>query len=226
MTVDATGQTGQVDTGDASPQVGSALAPMDVSFSSAPHGSPVRCHAHNRKGGPCGRYASRGQAVCSAHGSRSPQALKAAAVRSITAKAAALVSANGIEPTTDPVEALLMVSGEMSALSSGLRERVAALGDITVTDKLGAQYVAAELSAYQSALRELGRILVAINRLGLMERRIDIEAERVRIMHEAVRRAIWSDAAGVEDYDAGVRIMQAIDVELRALPVAPTNSTD
>jgi hypothetical protein len=104
----------------------------------------------------------------------------------------------------------------MEALSSALRERVAERTNITTTDRTGSQDVIAELAAYERSLDRLARTLVAINRLGLQERHLDIEQAKLQLMAAAVRRAVYSEQAHL-DYDTGQRVLTAIATELEGL---------
>jgi hypothetical protein len=107
----------------------------------------------------------------------------------------------------------------MIALKDALADQVAHLTDVTVTDRTGAENVAAVLAAYERGLERVAKVLVSMNRLDIAARRVDVEAEKVRIVVEAIRRALWSDHAGL-DYDDSLRIMEAIDIEFSTLPVA------
>jgi hypothetical protein len=137
----------------------------------------------------------------------------------VTANAAALVAKQGYAPLDDPVEALLSVAGEMVALKDALANQVAALTEVTVTDRTGAENVAAVLVAYERGLERVAKVLVSMNRLDIQSRRVDIERARLELFADAVKRAVWSDVAGLE-YDQGLRVIDAVVIELGTLPVS------
>lgn len=65
---------------------------------------PVRCHARNRRGERCGRWATPACTVCRLHGSRAPWARRAAEARIATAlanKYAARYLARTPQPAVD-----------------------------------------------------------------------------------------------------------------------------
>jgi hypothetical protein len=47
--------------------------------------APVKCTAHNRHGEPCKKWAMNGQRICSKHGGKAPQNLRAASMRLLKA---------------------------------------------------------------------------------------------------------------------------------------------
>jgi len=153
--------------------------------------------------------------VCGHHGGRNPKAIARRDRDAITATAAALVASQEIEPTADPVASLLRVSGEMEALSTALRDKVGELQNLTVTDRLGSQDIAALLGAYMTALERSGRILVSINRLSLEERRYRPSKEKGKVLAEIVMRAVRSDTADI-DWQTQIRVQQAIGEEVEA----------
>jgi NAD(P)H-nitrite reductase large subunit len=114
------------------------------------------------------------------------------------------------------VEALLTIASETVGVVNALRERVSELHDLTVTDRTGAENVAAVLGAYERALDRAGRLLVSVNRLGLDERRVRIEEARFRPIADAVIRAIASPEADL-DFDQIERVRSAIATELATL---------
>jgi hypothetical protein len=181
---------------------------------------PTRCRGTVRSTGrQCRKYPIAGGTVCIKHGGAAPQVRHAAKRRVVNANAAALVARSGYDPVADPVEALLDTAGEMIALKDALADQVARLQDVTVTDRTGVESVSAVLAAYERGLDRLARTLVAINRLGIMERHVSIEEAKLQMMADAVRRAVYSHTANL-DYDTGQRVLEAIVVELQALPAA------
>jgi hypothetical protein len=195
---------------------GNAVASVDRLKAVEPHESR-KCHARNRHGKPCGRWAAPWQAVCASHGAKSGQAKRAARRREITAQAAAVVQDRGYAPMDNPVEALLDVAAETRGVSQFLRAEVGRLDDLTHVDKLGVENVAALLSAYRLALRDAGQLLVAVNRLGLDERRVRIEEAKLRPIVDAVVRALSSPEADL-DFDTIQRVRSAIADELTKIP--------
>src|SRR5208283_4603384 len=113
-----------------------------------------RCTATNRRGGRCGRAPVRGARVCSMHGGKAPQVIAAATGRVVEAGAARQLRAEGYEPTVNPVEELLSLGAEVTALKDVLRARVADLSEPewVTTSKLAVQDVRALVRAYERAL--------------------------------------------------------------------------
>lgn len=145
-----------------------------------------------------------------------PQVRNRAAQNVLLADSAALVARQGYEPVADPVEALLSVAGEMVALKDALAHQVAKLTDITVTDRTGAQNIAATLGAYERLLAQVAKTLTAINRLGLMERRINVEAVQAKILAEALQRAVFNPMAQLP-YDQAQLILRLASDEFKLL---------
>lgn len=202
-------------------EISNALLPADRAGLTRPiEAGPIRCSAIARRTGErCRKFPIRGANVCRSHGGAAPQVRRAAHRRLAEAEAARLVAQEGSSPTRDPIEALLRVCGEMESLSTALRNRVANLSDITNTDRTGAQDTVAELQAYERSLDRLARTLVAINRLGLEERRIAIQQRKADLLRECVTRAVFSAQADLS-YEQGHRVLQALATELRLLPIA------
>lgn len=202
--------------------VSSAHTPVNGGLLVAPkNDGQRRCTALARRTGTrCRRSPALGASVCSKHGGSAPQVKRAAARRVAEAGAAALVAASDITPTADPAIALLRVSGEMEALSSALRERVSRLNGISVTDRTGAQDVQAEVAAYERSLDRLARTLISINKLGLAQRRVEIEEARLRLVAQAVRNGVFSIEADLT-YEQADRVLTAIITEFDKLPITP-----
>jgi hypothetical protein len=198
-----------------------ALTPLNESEAIEPFDAGRRrCKATVRRTGVrCLKRPIRGGTVCGSHGGSAPQVRNAARRRDVTANAAALVAKQGYAPLDDPVEALLSVAGEMVALKDALANQVAALTEVTVTDRTGAENVAAVLVAYERGLERVAKVLVSMNRLDIQSRRVDIERARLELFADAVKRAVWSDVAGLE-YDQGLRVIDAVVIELGTLPVS------
>jgi hypothetical protein len=87
------------------------------------------------------------------HGGKAPQVVAAARTRVVEAQAARQLHAEGYEPSVNPVEELLALGAEVTALKDVLRARVAHLADDewVTKSKLAVEDVRAVVSAYVTA---------------------------------------------------------------------------
>jgi hypothetical protein len=184
-----------------------------------PSSGPSHCRATVRRTGEqCRRYPIRGGTVCPSHGGAAPQVRNAARRREVTAGAAALVAREGYRSLDDPVEALLDTAAEMIALKDALANQVAALTVVTVTDRTGAENVAAVLAAYERGLERVAKVLVSMNRLDIAARKVNVEEKQAEILAQALRRAVFSDRARL-DFDTAMTILAIASDEFTALMV-------
>jgi hypothetical protein len=151
--------------------------------------------------------------VCSMHGGRAPQVAAAARTRAVEAKAARQLRAEGYEPTVNPVEELLSLGAEVTALKDVLRARVADLSDSewVTTSKLAVEDVRAVVSAYERALDRCERTLTNMLRL-------DLEAQRVHLAQrdaEAIWRAIGAGLAAIGASNHAEEFRAAFTEDLR-----------
>ncbi len=102
------------------------------------------------------------------------------------------------------------------SLKDALARNVAALTEVTVTDRTGAENVAAVLAAYERALERVAKVLVSMNRLNIQARRVQVEAVQAEILAEALRRAVYSAAAQLT-YDQATTVLSLAAVEFAAL---------
>jgi hypothetical protein len=172
-----------------------------------------RCAARNRSGEQCGRAPVKGAPVCSMHGGKAPQVAAAARTRVVEALAARQLRAEGYEPTINPVEELLSLGSEVTALKDVLRTRVAELSDPewVTTSKAAVEDVRAVVSAYERALDRCERTLISLLRLDLDSRRVRIEERQAEIVAQAVEAALA--ALGIDDHAPAFR--KAFAEELR-----------
>lgn len=137
------------------------------------------------------------------HGGRAPQVVAAARTRIVEAEAVRQLRAEGYEPSVDPVEELLTLGAEVTALKDVLRARVAELSDAewVTRSKLAVEDVRAIVSAYERALDRCERTLTNMLRLNLEARRVHLaehDAEMIWRAMEAGLAAIGaSDRAQV-----------------------------
>jgi hypothetical protein len=147
------------------------------------------------------------------HGGRAPQVVAAARMRVVEAQATRQLRAEGYEPTVNPVEELLSLGAEVTALKDVLRGRVAALSDPdwVTTSKLAVEDVAAIVRAYERALDRCERTLTNMLRLDLESRRIHL-AERDA---ETIWRAMEAGLAAIGASDRAETFRAAFAGELR-----------
>ena len=158
----------------------------------------TQCGARTRSGGSCQRAPMAGATRCRLHGGASPQARRAAQVRTVEARAARLVPSTS-EPLSDPVGALLQLAGEVVGFKDWLGGRLADLRDdqwVSRT-KLGAEQVSAWTSAYERALDRAARLLVDLGKLGLEERQVQISQRTGEMLAQAVMAAL--ESCGLSD---------------------------
>jgi hypothetical protein len=207
-----------VDRSDTAPR--NAHAPVDKPVRPLPLVDPIpgRCGAlRTTDNAYCARYPSKGQRRCPKHGGAigSPGYL-AARRREVEAKASSALVQSGYAPVSAPVNELLDIAGQIVGVKDFLADQVAQLGDLTSIDRAGTENVRAIMSAFERALDRAASVLVSVNKLGLEERRIQIEADKVLIVAEALKRAVWSDTADL-DFDQGQAVLRAFAVEHDAL---------
>jgi len=147
------------------------------------------------------------------HGGRVPQVMAAARTRVVEAEAARQLRAEGYEPTLNPVEELLSLGAEVTALKDVLRARVADLSDDAwvTTSRLGVEDVRALVRAYERALDRCERTLTGMLRL-------DLEARQVHIAEhdaEVISRAIEAGLAAIGASDHAQTFRAAFAEELR-----------
>jgi hypothetical protein len=154
-----------------------------------------------------------GATVCSMHGGKAPQVIAAARSRVAEADAVRQLRAEGYEPTVNPVEELLSLGAEVTALKDVLRARVADLSDVewVTSSKLAVEDVRAVVSAYERALDRCERTLTNMLRLDLEQRRIHL-AERDA---EMIWRAIGAGLAAIGASDHAQTFRAAFAEELR-----------
>lgn len=147
------------------------------------------------------------------HGGRAPQVVAAARTRVVEAQAARQLRAEGYEPTVNPVEELLTLGAEVTALKDVLRGRVSALSDPewVTTSKLAVEEVRAVVRAYERALDRCERTLTNMLRLDLEARRVHI-AERDA---EVIWRAMEAGLAAIGASDHAQTFRAAFAEELR-----------
>lgn len=173
--------------------------------------------------GTCRRRLSPGSKRCDLHGGASPHVRHAEAVERAEEAARGLVGDAGWEPITDPWSALADLLGECRAVADALGSQAEAIDELTLTDSIGRQQLAAVAEAYERSLDRLGKLLVDAARLDLDGR---IAARRAAIDEAQARRIVAAVRAAVRAPEAGLTPAQRDAVErlagarLRALASA------
>jgi hypothetical protein len=179
-----------------------------------------RCKVILANGEQCKNAPIKGGVVCfQAHGGRSGQVQLAAKRRLVESDARKALVGTEHEPLADPVTALLTVASEYMALKDELGRRASELESIAVTDRTGAQNVAATLQAYMHSLDAVTDTLVKINRLGLEARRDAAAAATLDRIVEATRMAVWRVDIDLSEHQA-LAVLDAIGQEFDKLRVA------
>jgi len=145
--------------------------------------------------------------VCATHGQNGRTRIAAQRKYAIT-EATALVEKMDHEPMQDVATQILILAQEARDLLDILGDRVAELPSFSTTDKLGAESVSAVLGALQSQQRETGRLLIAIAKLGLEDRRVRASEENVQRMASALTATLA---------DIRLGLTHELQMEIRAL---------
>lgn len=184
--------------------------PMHCDRCSRPHatakGGPS-CRGHKRDGSPCTNPPMIDQLVCRMHGGAAPQARAKAAERQAEEQAARVLTKvwdRDAAPVTDAVAAMQRLAGR-------LENAVDVLGDRLVDDAVSLD--APEALAWQRVVRELRQLLEAMERLGIAQRYVQVEAARVGLIAGALERAL--EVAGV-DVETRALVGRVLLEELRA----------
>ena len=175
-----------------------------------------RCAATVRSTGQrCKKFPIKYANVCRSHGGAAPQVRAAAKRREIEAGAMVALSKSNIEPLDNPLQALLDLGAEMIAFKDVLGTQVERLStaDLTHVDMKGQQFLSALASSFSASLKDCGALLVAINKLGILERRQRLSEAEYRGIATAVHDAVWSHAARLDD-ETAERVLAAIHAEL------------
>lgn len=167
-----------------------------------------RCSATARGTGErCRRQAMRGATVCYVHGGQLP-VVKAAAKRRLDAEKAQKVldriDLSNAEPVTDPVAELAAIAGKATHLVDVLNAQTAQLepGEVVESPKF---------LALERAIDRASKVLVDINRLDLIGKRIAVDAASAQALQAIIVEAI--KAAGGDPTVAN----RVIDARLAAL---------
>lgn len=145
----------------------------------------IKCKARRASGKECHNWAMAGQLVCKNHGGNTPQAKAKAQERIVMSLAQDAVKRLNIEPVGDPLTALSLVAGELTALKDFLRDKVEQMGDeIESTDSTAE--LRGAFTAYQTALRDVVATLATIARLKIDDRLVVVEQQKADMIAAAI----------------------------------------
>jgi hypothetical protein len=131
----------------------------------------------------------KGVGRCSRHLGNTESHVKAAEVELVEAEAVRQLRAEGYAPAINPVEELLKLGAEVTALKDVLRSRVADLADPewVTRNKLNVEDVRAIVSAYERALDRCERTLTNMLKLELEARRVKLSETQGALLEQAIR---------------------------------------
>jgi len=155
---------------------------------------------------------------CRLHLGTPPPAVKAAAVRrEVAAEATSMLAElEGAPPIGDPILALSEQAGLLVSWQTILMRKLDEIGDLATTDSVGVQRVAAVAELFTKSLDQVARILGSLSKLGLQQRRVEIEERQA----EALIGLVLAALAQAEIAEPGrQRFVEALSRELRS--VAP-----
>jgi hypothetical protein len=138
--------------------------------------------ARGTAGQRCGSWPVKGSTVCEKHGGSAPQVRRAAAARLATAKAETAIAREAAKtgrvvlPNQNPLDVLEGAMTDIVRLKDRLGSVVDRLADesLRYPGRAGEQ-LRGELQAYQSALRDTVKAAETMLKLGIAERRLEIQ---------------------------------------------------
>jgi hypothetical protein len=137
-----------------------------------------------------------GGVVCSAHGGKSSQALRAAQEREnrrimtelYEADPQAAIAAYGTEAISDPLDMLSRLAGSSAHMMEALGKRVNALEEVRYENANGGEQVRAELKLYMAAMAQTGKFLDMLIKSGFEERRVKLDEQTATMFVTAMQR--------------------------------------
>ncbi len=139
-----------------------------------------QCTATNRQGSRCQRWSMRGLNVCPTHGGRTPAAkakgLERWNLQQTEKRALAQLERDGIQPLDDPVYELEKAIAEYVTLKNIAQTKVAAIQEWRTIGDKGSEQIRAELTFYEKLLDQTTKRLIELQKLGLQEKRVQINA--------------------------------------------------
>lgn len=174
---------------------------------------PTKCTGHNARGLPCGNRPIRGGTVCSTHGGSAPQVKAAAQQRQVEAAAQRIVGSvwnPDAAPVTNAVEAMQQLAGRLQHAADVLGARLdSGQPPCEACGRADLAMDSPAAVAWLRVLREDRQLLEAMERLGIAERFVQLEADQVRRMAAAVGLMFEELKWDREQREAGTRVLMA-----------------
>lgn len=156
------------------------------------------CAAHSKQtGGPCGsREVVPGGVVCSAHGGKSSQALRAAQEREnrrimtelYEADPQAAIAAYGTEAIADPLDMLSRLTAAAAHTMEAMGKRVNDLSEIRYENDKGGEQIRGEVKLYMAAMAQTGKFLDMLIKSGFEERRVKLDEQTATMFVTAMQQ--------------------------------------
>lgn len=161
---------------------------------------PRKCKGKSsRTGNPCGRYPSKGSAVCTSHGAAAPQVKSAAARRAAENEIRAALRDRKLAdaaPVTDPFTELERLAGEVVLWKDKLGALVDELSEERYTvDSVFGETISAKIKLFRAAIQDCAAVLSVMAKLNIDERRLKVDEMTSQIVLRALDEGL--KAAGV-----------------------------
>lgn len=182
-----------------------------------------QCRGTRADGERCTRWAIVGGDVCPKHGAGAPQVKAAARRRVQLAEVEAEVSRLAIEVDTDPAAGLLMAVRRAAGAVYFLGQQVNLLASITQLDSVPGggtvERLAVTAEEYRLWCDRLATYSASALRVGIDDRRVQLEERQVEILVQFVRDLIAAPELGL-DSDRQMVGLEVAGRLMRALPAA------
>lgn len=163
---------------------------------------PRQCKASSKQSGKrCQKPASPGSMVCAAHGSKAPQARRAAQERVVEQEARRTFGRleEVATPIDNPLEALAGLAGEVVAWKDFCAGRIADLERLGTQDFKGAEQIDAVVALFERAMDRCVSTMTAIARLNIDERLAAVSEAQQQLMAELFRDLLGDEELGLTE---------------------------
>lgn len=144
---------------------------------------------------------------CRKHAGNSPGGIKNARELALREQAAEALARLDAPPVDDPLTELARLAGQVVAWKDSMAAKVNELTDLRFTSALGAEQLRGELALWERALDRCAAVLSGMARLDIDARLVRIEEAKARMIAEAVRAALASTGASIEQQQEAKRVI-------------------